>query len=125
MPRLLLNLRNVPEDESEEVIDLMARNDIDCYQTPPGPLGITAGGIWLKDREDYPRARELMDEYQAERARKARAEHDQAIREGRAETLGTAMRRRPVQVLLYIGLAIFILLIFFGPVVALFRAGSG
>jgi hypothetical protein len=124
MPRLLLNLRNVPEDESEEVLELMARHHIECYQTPPGPLGITAGGIWLRDREDYPRARELMDEYQAERARHARAEHARAVREGRAETLWTAMRRRPVRTLLYIGLAFFILMIFFGPVVALFRAGS-
>ncbi len=124
MPRLLLNLRNVPEDESGEVLELMARHHIECYQTPPGPLGITAGGIWLKERDDYPRARELMDEYQAERARRARAEHDQAVREGRAETLGTAIRRRPVRTLLYLGLAIFILMIFFAPALQLWRAVS-
>ncbi len=125
MPRLLLNLRNVPDDESEEVLELMARHHIECYQTPPGPLGITAGGIWLKERDDYPRARELMNEYQAERARRARADYDEALRAGRVETLWIAMRRRPVRTLLYIGLAVFILMIFFAPMVALWQAASG
>lgn len=123
MPRLLLNLRNVPDDEAEDVTALMAEHHIECYHTPSGPFGITAGGIWLKHREDYPRARELMDEYQAERARRARAEHEQARREGRADTLWTAIRRRPVTTLVYAGLALFILMIFFAPLVALWRVG--
>lgn len=124
MPRLLLNLRNVPEDESEEVLELMERHRIECYQTPPGPLGITAGGIWLKERDDFPRARELMDEYQAERARRVRAEYEEAAREGRVETLWTVIRRRPVRTLVFIGVAIFILMIFFAPMVALWQAVS-
>ena len=122
MPRLLLNLRNVPDDEADEVLELMGQHAIECYQTPPGPLGITAGGIWLKERDDYPRARELMDEYQAERAKRARAEYDEAVREGRAEGLWTAIRRRPLRTLAFVGLALFILMIFFAPLIELGRA---
>ncbi len=121
MPKLLLNLRNVPEDEADEILELMGRHAIDCYQTPSGPWGITAGGIWLNERDDYPRARELMDEYQAERAKRARAEYDEAVRDGRAETLRTAIRRHPFKTIAFIGLALFILMIFFAPMIELGR----
>lgn len=124
MPKLLLNLRNVPEDEAEEVSELMAEHRIDCYETPPGPFGITAGAIWLRNREDYPRARELMDEYQSARAERARAEYRQAQREGRNETVWSAIRRHPLQTMAYVGLAVLILMIFFAPMIALFRAGE-
>ncbi len=123
MSKLLLNLRNVPEDEADEVLELMGRHAIECYQTPPGPLGITAGGIWLRERDDYPRARELMDDYQAERAKRARAEYEQAVREGRAETFWTAIRRHPLKTIAFIGLALFILMIFFAPMIELGRMG--
>ena len=121
MPRLLLNLRMVPEDEAHEVAELMEANDIEIYQTPPGPLGITAGGIWLRHGDDYPRARALLDDYQAERAASARQAQEQARREGRAEKIWGLMRRHPIRVLAAVALAIFFLLVLFAPVVQLAR----
>ncbi len=123
MPKLLLNLRNVPDDEAEAVSALMDEAGIECYTTPPGPFGVTAGGIWLRDAEDHPRARALMDDFQAERARVARVEHEQARREGRAETFWSSLRSHPVRSLVYLGLAVFILMIFFAPMLALWQAG--
>jgi nitrogenase molybdenum-iron protein alpha/beta subunit len=125
VPKLLLNLRNVPDDESLEVLALMEEHRIEVYQTPPGPFGITAGGIWLKQVSDFDRARKLLDEYQAERARSARAEWEQARREGRAETLWQAIRRQPVKILVFTGLAVFILMVFFAPLIELRRAVGG
>lgn len=125
MPKLLLNLRHVPEDEASEVLALMDAHRIEVYQTPPGPFGITAGGIWLKREDDHPRARELMDVYQAERASKARADYAQARREGRAETLWQRIREQPLKTLVYIGFAIFILLVFFTPLLELRKAVGG
>lgn len=121
MPRLLLNLRMVPEDEAREVVELMEANDIEIYQTPAGPLGITAGGIWLRHGDDYPRARVLLDDYQAERLSCARRAQERARREGRAETIWSLLRRHPVRVLAAAALAIFFLLVLFAPVVQLAR----
>jgi len=124
MPRLLLNLRNVPDDEVQDVRALMESHGIECYETPPGPFGITAGGIWLKDPEDYARARELMDRYQRERGEHARAEWERALERGEAETLVSSIRRKPLKATLVIAGSVFVLLVLFAPVVAFFRAGS-
>lgn len=121
MPKLLLNLRNVTEDEAHEVAELMDQHGIEHYSTPVGPFGITAGGIWLRQAEDYPRARALMDEYQAERSRRVRAELEQARAEGRAETFLSHLRRHPLRTLVYLAFAVFILMIFFAPVLQLAR----
>lgn len=123
LPKLLLNLRNVPDDEAHEVLELMHEHRIESYETPVGPFGITAGGIWLKHEDDYPRARELMDEYQLERARRVRAEYELAQREGRAESMWSAIRRHPLRMLVYAAVSVIILMFFFAPLVVLWRAG--
>lgn len=99
MAKLLLNLRNVGEDESREVGELLDRHGIAWYRTEPSPWGISFGGIWLREREDHPRAKELMAAYQAERSRRVRAEREAALRDGTAETFGSLFRRRPLYVL--------------------------
>lgn len=124
MPRLLLNLRHVPDDEIEDVRELMRDHHIECYDTPPGPFGITAGGIWLQDPDDYPRARELMDRYQRERRERARAEWERARERGEAETLGSSVRRHPLKTALIVIGSIFVLMVLFSPLVVLFRAGG-
>ena len=121
MPRLLLNLRHVPDDEVEEVRELMREHAIDCYDTPPGPLGITAGGIWLRDPDDYARARELMDAYQARRGEAAREHWQAALQRGEAETLLGRARRQPIRTLLVVIGSLFVLMVLFAPLVVLFR----
>ncbi len=123
MPKLLLKLRDVSDEEAHEVTDLLAAHGIAHYATPAGPFGITAGGIWLNEAADHARARMLMDEYQAERSRRVRAELAQARLEGRAETFWTHLRRHPLRTLVHLALAVFILLIFFAPVVQLGSRG--
>lgn len=123
MARQLLNLRHVSDEEAHEVAELMDAHGIEHYSTPPGSFGVSAGGIWLRHPEDYPRARALMDDYQARRSLRVRAELDQARKEGRAETFWTTLYRHPVRTLVYLALAGFILMIFFAPVVQLGRSG--
>lgn len=121
MPRQLLNLRLVPDDEADEVTALMEQHRIEIYRTPPGLFGISRGGIWLRDKDDYDRARQLMDQYQAERAERARREHEQARREGRADTLWRLIKRHPVKTAIHLAIAIFILFVLFAPLVELGR----
>ncbi|MGY6587949.1 MAG: DUF6164 family protein [Wenzhouxiangella sp.] len=121
MPKLLLNLRDVPEDEIEEVLALMEAHRFSVYRTPRGIFGVTPGGIWLREAEDYPDAKRVMDGYQEERARKAQAAYARAVEEGRADTWWSLVRRHPVKTLVHLGLAIFILMVFFAPMIQLGR----
>lgn len=121
MPKLLLNLRHVPDDEIDDVRRIMDEHGIECYDTPPGPFGITAGGIWLKNPDEFARARELMDVYQAERAKRAKADWQQARARGEAETLADNVRRNPLKSLLIVAGSIFVLMVLFAPLVVLFR----
>ncbi|AWH32751.1 DUF6164 family protein [Stenotrophomonas sp. SAU14A_NAIMI4_8] len=106
MAKLLLNLRNVGDDEYADVCTLLDQHGIAWYRTEPSPWGISNGGLWLRDDADQPRAKALMADYQAERAPRIRAEREQALRDGTAETFGSVLRRRPLFVaLVLLGMA--------------------
>jgi len=99
MAKLLLNLRNVAEDESRDVCELLDALGVRWYRTEPSPWGISHGGLWLEDAADFARVRERLTQYQAERAQRVRAERELALREGRAETFASLFQRRPGYVL--------------------------
>ncbi len=109
MAKLLLNLRNVPDDEGAEVCALLDTHHIGWYQTPPSPWGISAGGIWLSDDGDLPRAKALMADYQARRGEQARAAHAEARRAGTLETFADTLRQRPGYVLAVLAAMLFII----------------
>lgn len=109
MSRLLLNLRHVPDDEIDEVRAMLDDAGIAYYQTRPSRWGISSGGIWVSDDNDAARAKALMADCQATRQKRARAEHQAALRDGTAETFRDVLRRQPAQVAL-IAVAIVLLL---------------
>lgn len=98
MAKLFLNLRNVPDDEADEVRDLLRANAIGFYETQPSPWGISAGGLWIEDAAQLDRAKALMADYQARRRMQAREARAAAEREGRAETFAGLLRARPLYV---------------------------
>lgn len=116
MSRLLLNLRNVPEDEARDVRSLLADHGIGFYETPPSRWGISMGGIWVRDNRDYARAREALDEYQAARAIRAREAYAARKRRGDVETLADVLRRRPGEVLGYVIAAAGIIVLMMWPI---------
>ena len=102
MAKLLLNLRHVPDDEADEVRALLDAARIGYYETRPGPFGISAGGIWIRDDDDYVAAKQHMARYQRERAERVRAEHARAKAEGTAETFADIARAQPLRVALIV-----------------------
>ncbi|MGJ4728376.1 DUF6164 family protein [Luteimonas sp. SDU101] len=108
MAKLLLNLRNVPDDEADDVRAFLDAAKIAYYETRPGPFGISAGGIWVREDDAVPQAKRLMADYQRERAIRVRAEHARAEREGTAETFADIARAQPLRVALTV-LAILLL----------------
>ena len=95
MPHHLMNLRNVPGDEAEDIRALFDEHDVRYYETPPSRWGISMGGFWVHDDAEARRARALLDGYQAERLAPRRREYQ--ARCARGETgLWFQFRQRPV-----------------------------
>ncbi len=109
MPHQLLNLRNVPEDEADQVRRLLEDNRIDYYETPASRWGVSAGAIWLRDDEPVARARDLLDEFQSQRAREMRALHLEHRRTGGVDSLWGRVLKDPIRVLLYLAVVLLIL----------------
>lgn len=99
MAKLLLNLRNVPDDEADEVRDLLQAHGIDFYETPPSLWGVSAGGLWLRSPDQLEAARAHLDRYQQARGERMRAEREAELREGRAASTWGNMRANPRQAL--------------------------
>ena len=95
MPVPLLRLRGVLEDEAEDIRELLKAHNIDFYETPAGNWGISMPAIWLPDESELTRARDLVANYQAERARRVRAEHDELKQRGEHQTMLGEFRRNP------------------------------
>lgn len=99
MSKLLLNLRNVPADEADDVRQWLARENIAFYETAPSPWGISSGAIWIREDADAARAKLLMADYQAQRRQRAHTERQASIEDGSAETFAGLFSRRPGHVL--------------------------
>ncbi len=99
MAKLLLNLRNVPDDEAEEVRGWLRDSGIEFYETGPSSWGISSGGIWIREDAHIARAKALMAGYQAQRRQRAQADQAAARDDGSAETFAGLLRQRPWYVL--------------------------
>lgn len=102
MAVLLFKLRGVPDDEAEDVRALLVRNNIQFYETPAGRWGISIPAIWLRDETQLAAARALIEQYQADRTRRVRAEYEQLEREGRAATVFAKIKQEPLKFILYL-----------------------
>lgn len=76
MARLLLNLRNVPEDEHLEVRELLDSHDIAYYETEPSRWMISFGAIWLQDEDREDEALSLLADYQEQRQARERQRYE-------------------------------------------------
>ncbi len=109
MSKLLLNLRNVPEDEADDVRTMLENRNIAFHETSPSMWGISSGGIWVTEDADFTDAKRGMADYQQQRGARARDEYAAAKRAGTAETFGSVVREQPARVAL---LVVAILLVF-------------
>ena len=100
MSKFLLNLRHVPDDEADDVREMLEGARIEFYETRPSMWGLSAGGIFVTRDSDIGEAKRLMAQYQQQRQACARAEYEAAKRDGTAETFGTVVREQPLRVAL-------------------------
>jgi len=97
MARLLLNLRNVPDEEHLEVRELLDDNGIDYYETEPSKWMISFGGIWLADEGQAEEAEALLADYQQRRQEREQQRYRDEVEAGEHETLGGRFQRNPMR----------------------------
>lgn len=102
MPIKLFNLRGVPDDEAEEIRDLLTSNRIDYYETPGGNWAVSAPAIWLNDDSHWHKAHELIEQYQRERLIRARKEYSQLRKEGKHRTIADLISENPIRFIIYL-----------------------
>lgn len=109
MSKLLFKMRYVPEDEAQEVRELLEENDIEYFETSAGNWGISVPAIWASRDEQFAKARELIDDYQLKRRARIREEFEMSKQRGEARTMWHSFMEEPFRFTLYIGLITIVL----------------
>ncbi len=98
----IFRLRNVAEDEAEEVRALLAEHDLEFYETPGGNWGISMPAIWLVHDEQAEVAKALIAEYQEKRFITVRGEYERLKLEGKQRTFLDSFKENPGQFVFYL-----------------------
>jgi hypothetical protein len=69
--QLVFRLKNVPEEEADDIRALLNEHDIEFYETSAGRWQISMAGIWVRDKEQAQQAKALIAEDQSARAARA------------------------------------------------------
>jgi len=72
MATLVFRLKYVPEEEADDIRQLLFDNDIAFYETSAGRWQISMAGLWVKDKEQATKAIALIREDQHKRAQTMR-----------------------------------------------------
>jgi hypothetical protein len=99
MAKFLMTLRDVPDDEADDIRALLDAASIAYYETKPSLWGVSGGGFWIVDDERIVDAKARLAEYQTDRARRVRAEREADRAAGRLDPPWAALRRNPLQAL--------------------------
>ncbi|OED39063.1 hypothetical protein AB833_16085 [Chromatiales bacterium (ex Bugula neritina AB1)] len=111
MASIFFRLRLVPEEEAEEVRQILETNNIPWFETSAGRWGISFPAIWLEDEEDRQRAENLLAEYQAKLVSRRRAQRRDEIARGESETFLSSLFRYPLRTIL--ALVFIVIIVFF------------
>lgn len=123
--KILFRLSGVPDDEADDVRKLLTDNHIDFYETSAGNWGVSMPAIWLKDADDYDRARPLLDEYQQARTVRMRSEYERLKREGKLKTWFNAAREKPLLYLFHFFIAALVVYLSMRLVIDIGNIGNG
>ncbi len=111
MSLLLFPLRGVPDDEADEVRELLTAQAIDFYETTAGNWGMSMPALWVKNAADVEKAKAVLSTYQQQRAISSRETYVQLKQEGLQQTFLKAFIAQPVLYCTYIfamGLVIYV-----------------
>ena len=119
MSVLIFRLNDAPEDEAQDVRELLSEHGFEYHETGSGFIGLQVAGLWLLDESQKDAARAVIDDYQRERSARMRAEYDALRASDEIETFGDRARRHPLLVVFYLGAAAAVLYIVLSPFLSL------
>jgi len=119
MSALLFKLRNVPDDEAEDIRELMKAHSIEIYETSAGNWGISMPAIWIQDDARLLEAKQLLAEYQQTRATDARRTYNENRRLGNAPGFIQKVTERPFAVAGIILFCLFVIYAMTSPFIKL------
>jgi len=119
MAALVFKLRNVPDDEADDIRSLLKQHNIEFYETTAGNWGISMPAIWAENDEDRDRTKELIDRYQKERAINARTRYEEDRQAGRVPGFTHIIRQRPLISLGIILFCLFVVYVMLSPFIRL------
>ena len=102
MSLILFRLRGVPDEEADEIRELLRKNGIDFYETGAGNWGISMPAIWLRDTSRLEQAKQLLELYQEERTIRMKEQYARLKERGENRTLLDIFREDPLRMLLYV-----------------------
>lgn len=108
MAKLLFRLNQVPEDEAEDIRQLLDHGNIDIFETSAGFWGLGVAAIWLRDNEQLSQAQKLIDDYQQQRETRMRADYDARVAAGEEPGFWQHNLQHPMRLL---GIAAFVILL--------------
>jgi len=115
MSALVFRLRNVPDDEADEVRSLLDQHRIDWYETTAGNWSIAMPALWVCNDEDLESARALINSYQAGRSKSERIEWQEQVDSGIAPTILDRIKARPLASLGTIAFCLFLVYAMINP----------
>jgi hypothetical protein len=102
MSILLFSLRGVPDDEADEVRELLTEQGIDFYETPAGNWGVSMPALWLRNDDELTKAQSLLNTYQQQRAMTQRELYLQNRQAGQHKTVWQSFRANPLMYIVYL-----------------------
>ena len=111
----IFNLRGVPDDEAEDIRQLLAYHHIEYYETPAGLWGISSPALWITDDDQRPRGADLIAQYQQQRALDARQRYEAQKAQGQHLTLWGLVKLHPLRYVAALLAIAFIVFVSVGP----------
>jgi hypothetical protein len=109
MSVILFRLRGVPDDEADEIRELLKTNAIDFYETSAGNWGISMPAIWLRDNHQLKQVKQMLEAYQEERCSRMKSEYACQKERGENRTLYDIFTEDPLRMLLYVAAVVAII----------------
>jgi hypothetical protein len=97
MAALLFKLNQVPDDEADDIRQLLDEGGFDVYETSAGFFGLGVAAIWLREPSDLGRAQQLIEDYQQQRADTMQADYQARIANGEEMNFWQQNLRHPIR----------------------------
>ncbi len=104
MAELIFKLHQVPDDEANDIRDLLTEHGIPFYETSAGTWGISLAAIWVHEKDHAQVGKQLIADYQRERyARVLQQRATETAQQTHSSWLDH-WRQRPIKISAYIAL---------------------